>query len=373
MKAVFISCFSHYDTRIKYFEEFFKTQGIETILLFSSFDHISKKPKKYDLPNVRPIKVPPYRTNISLQRIRSHIIFAKKVKMELDRIKPDYIYTIVPPNHLCKELALYKVENPDVKIIYDIYDLWPETFPNSFIKRETFWRKLRDDNMWAADKVYLECEYYTRLLKKASDPAKTEVLHLTREDLGLTDITPAEDHMEFCYLGSINNIFDTENIVRFLSAVDAKKKVLFHIVGDGEKRQELIEALEIAEIDYEYHGIIYDKEELKKIFSHASFAINMYINNVEIGITMKSIDYLQLSIPIINMNIKDMAYFLREYRAGFTVNEKNLEYAAGRIADIRYEKWQTLHQNSRKLFTEVFSEDKFREKLNASLKCLVEG
>ncbi len=371
MKAVFISCFSHYDTRIKYFEDFFKEQGIETILLFSSFDHISKTPKRYELPNVRHIKVPPYKTNISISRIRSHIFFAKKVKRELDRIKPDYIYTIVPPNHLCKELAIYKVENPDVKIIYDIYDLWPETFPNAFIKRENIWRKLRDDNMWAADKVYLECEYYTRLLKGVADPEKTEVLHLTREDLGLTEITPAEDHMEFGYIGSINNIFDVENIVRFLSAVDAKKKVVFHIVGDGERREELIEALEIVGIEYVYHGIIYDKDELKRIFAHTSFAINMYIKNVEIGITMKSIDYLQLSLPIINMNIKDMAYYLRKYTAGFTVNEKNLEYAAEKIADIKPEKWQTLHNNSRTLFTEVFAEDKFREKLNASLGKLV--
>ena len=371
MKAVFISCFSHYDTRIKYFEDFFKAQGIETILLFSSFDHISKSPKKYDLPNVRPIKVPPYKTNISLQRIRSHIIFANSVKRELDRIKPDYIYTIVPPNHICKRLAKYKKENPNVKIIYDIYDLWPETFPLWIIKKENIWRKLRDDNMWAADKVYLECEYYTRLLRKVTDPEKTEVLHLTREDLGMTDITPATDRMEFCYLGSINNIFDTENIVRFLSEANKKKKVLFHVVGDGEKREELITALDAAGIDYEYHGIIYDKEELKKIFAHTSFAINMYRKDVEIGITMKSIDYLQLSIPIINMNIKDMALYLREYRAGFTVNEENLEHAAGRIADIDPEKWQKLHYNSRRLFLEVFSEEKFRKRLNKSLSQLV--
>ena len=75
---------------------------------------------------------------------------------EINEYKPDLVYCIVPPNSLVKEIGRYKNKNKKVKIIYDIYDMWPESFPyksKNAIVNLAFkkWASLRDKYINYAD------------------------------------------------------------------------------------------------------------------------------------------------------------------------------------------------------------------------------
>ena len=60
------------------------------------------------------LSVRPYNKNLSIDRLRSHDQFAKKVKEYLETLKPEIVHCIIPCNSLCKTMSAYKKEH-DVK------------------------------------------------------------------------------------------------------------------------------------------------------------------------------------------------------------------------------------------------------------------
>ena len=73
--------------------------------------------------------------------------------------------------------------------------------------------------------------------------------------------------------------------------------VTLHIIGDGESKQELIDAAKAGGATVEYHGKIHDPQDKQDIFDKCHFGLNI-MKSVCVGLTMKSIDGF-LS-PIIN-------------------------------------------------------------------------
>ncbi|WP_407425074.1 glycosyltransferase, partial [Treponema sp.] len=149
MKVICISCSDHYDTRMHGVTDFFINRGDETKYLISDFNHFTKSRYIETHGNAKQLHVPVYKKNISPQRLISHYIFSQKVLKEINTIKPDLIYCMIPPNSLAKFVSKYKNKNPKCKLIFDIYDMWPESFPykknNPLIKVGfRIWANLRD-------------------------------------------------------------------------------------------------------------------------------------------------------------------------------------------------------------------------------------
>ena len=134
-KAVCISCTHHYRERVEPVEHVLQNAGYDCIYITSDFHHVNKKAHKVDMPHCIQIPTKPYTKNISVQRIYSHIRFAKDALKKVRELKPDLLYVEVPPNSLCREAARYKKAFPQTKLILDIFDLWPESFPNSRAKQ----------------------------------------------------------------------------------------------------------------------------------------------------------------------------------------------------------------------------------------------
>ena len=158
--AALISCSEHYQHRLAVIDKCLQQRGYDTIYITSDFDHTSKKVFVCTVPNCVQIHVRPYQKNLSLDRILSHREFAKRVFDYLEKQPkiPDVVVALIPPNFLAHYGAKFKKQHPEVTMIFDIFDMWPETFPSSKVKKFlapafSVWAWIRDHSLRKADFV----------------------------------------------------------------------------------------------------------------------------------------------------------------------------------------------------------------------------
>ncbi|WP_171049907.1 hypothetical protein, partial [Klebsiella pneumoniae] len=311
----------------------------------------------------------PYNKNVSVQRIFSHIKFAKDAFDYINSLvkEPEIIYVVLPPNSLAKNAIEYK-QNHNVKIIFDIMDLWPEAYTMGNSKLNLLlntWRKLRSSSLSKADFIITECNYFQKSIAQELNSVKNDTLYLSKPDSG-TEIKPvlSEKNFDILYLGSINTIIDIDIIVDFLFELNSKKKVIFHIIGDGESREKLIKQLSKFNIDYIYHGVIYDSFKKQEIIDKCHFGMNIMQENIAVGLTMKSIDYFQFGLPIINNIKEDTEAIVKNNRIGFNIRKENISTVVDEIHGLTNEQIKEMKYTSVKVFENLFSYDSFTKKMD---------
>ena len=318
--AVIISCFDYYSFRMAYWDNSLQELGYQTTYITSDFHHIAKQTYTCPVTNSKQLHVIPYKKNLSADRILSHRMFAKQTYRFLKEIQPDIIVASIPPNFLCSYLAKYKRQHPNVTLIFDIYDLWPETFPNSSAKKLLapvfrVWSSLRDRHLPMADYVVSECRLFLDKLDCHTENSTVIPFALPTYE-GNTDAIAPTDRAQIAYLGSINNIIDIPQITAVLHEICKKMPTTLHIIGDGESREELCKSAAEAGVDIQFHGKIFDEAEKHRILSQCHFGLNIMKDSVCVGLTMKSVDYLRHGLPLISNIPADTKAFIEEYGAG---------------------------------------------------------
>lgn len=304
MNVAIVNCFDTYEHRVDLLYDFFRKQRNNVRIYTSNFRHIEKvkrTDKKKDYIYIDSLE---YKKNISPGRLYSHHQTAKDLFKRLSGQKIDLLWVLVPPNSFVKEAAKYKIAHEDTKLVFDIIDMWPETMPLERFKKiplVKMWRLLRDNWIKYADHVVTECDLFQEKLADVIDPGMMSTIYLAREIKPYNaKPEPPEDKISLCYLGSINNIIDIPAIVEIVKRSRAYKPVVLHIIGDGETRQQLIDDVSAAGAEVIYHGKIYDPDEKQRIFDSCHYGLNVMKDTVYVGLTMKSIDYFEAGLPIIN-------------------------------------------------------------------------
>ena len=376
MKAILVSCYEfHYDIRFKYVRSILEERGFQVKMVFSNFDHLKKQKVSYKEPQVIGIDVPAYQKNISVKRLYSHIIFSYKLRKVLKEEKPNLIFADIPPNTIAGSVAWFKEKNPDCKVIFDVLDLWPEPFSSAKVLKVPFWvwRRIRTKALPKADVVTLECDYYKHFLKDSLKGNQYTTLYLCKpplkERLSFShEFSHEEGALSFCYLGSMNNIINIPAITKMLSTIHQKRPVKVYLVGDGERREFFISQLKENGMDVEYVGLIFDENLKNDVFRKCHFGINIYNDNVIVGLTMKSLDYFRVGLPTVNMNIYDTGILVKDYQSGYDLSLENWDQVIEDIVTITEEKWNHLHENTLKMFQEKFSEAVFKRNFNEILE-----
>ena len=357
--VVIVNCFDTYEHRAILLKEVFESIVKKVCIITSDYKHIFKM-KRDDFPvDFDPIHVYPYKKNLSAQRLFSHYRFAceaiKHLTQEYDSVS--LVWFFVPPNSLVKEAAKYKKGNSQVKVVFDVIDMWPESMPISKYKNLppfTEWGRLRNLKLKVADAVVSECDLYKSVLNRFYDK-EIYTLYLAHDNNSLeSKPNPPQDRISLCYLGSINNIVDISKICRVIANLD--KPVDFHIIGDGEKRQELIDAASNVEANVVYHGKVYDRVEKQKIFDSCHAGFNFMKDSVFVGLTMKSIDYFEAGLPILNTIKGDTWKFVDELGIGVNVGDNSV--TADQIMAL-----QKSRKEVRSFFDKNFTKGVFREKV----------
>lgn len=321
--ACLISCSDHFEHRLDIAAQHLMTRGFEVTYITSDFDHVTKKTYQCTVPNSIQLHTRPYYKNFSIARILSHRNFAKSVFHYLESlsVEPDLILVLLPPNFLTKYVAEYKRKHPNVRLIFDIFDLWPETFPSMGAKKLLapffgVWSWLRDHYLASADFIVTECDLFGLRLGLDANKSRTVYLAGNRPECGILPPDLSADEWHLCYLGSINNIIDIPKICGLLGELAKHRKVTLHIIGSGERLQELIDSAHNAGAEVVYHGMIYDDLQKQKIMCHCHYGLNVLKESVCIGLTMKSVDYFRNGLPVINNVGGDTAELIKLRNCG---------------------------------------------------------
>lgn len=299
-----INCFDTYEHRVDLLHDYFKSIGAKVRVITSDYRHFEKCRRTDCKEDFEFVEAIPYTKNLSVARLNSHSVLSRTIFKKIEDETFDILWVLVPPNSFVKDAAKYKGTHKETKLIFDLIDLWPETMPISKFKSLppfTYWKNLRDKYLDAADKIVTECNLYHEKLPKRIDKKKVHTIYLAREVKEYNpNINLPDDKIALCYLGSINNIIDIPTVHDLILNLRNIKPVVIHIVGDGEKRQELIEACNEAGAEVSYHGKVYDPSEKQMIFDSCHYGLNIMKDSVFVGLTMKSMDYFEYGLPIIN-------------------------------------------------------------------------
>lgn len=374
MEVVIVNCFDTYEDRIDLLHDFFVNKGHDVMVIQSDFRHFKKIKRIENKQDFVFVESKAYYKNMSVARLTSHYSFAKKAFEFVEDLKPDILYVMVPPNSLAKFAAKYKRKHSNVKLIFDLIDLWPETMPVGKIKALppfTFWRLMRDKSLKLADFVITECDLYQQVLKTVLKGIITETVYLAKKEVAI-DSHPVfiKGEIHLCYLGSINNIIDIAKIKRLVKSIDKIKPVTLHIIGDGENKDVLIDDIKSTGVIVEYHGKIYDSQKKQEIFDKCQFGLNIMKDNICVGLTMKSIDYFQAGLPILNNIPADTAQIIDKYKIGINVTDGNIENIANKVANANIGELLGMRENTKQMFDRLFSLEAFNDKLQNIIKGL---
>lgn len=364
MKVIIISCFETFDERVDLIERFFLNKKCEVHVIRSDFMHVDKKTNRiYDSSSTY-IKTKPYYKNLSIKRLSSHYNFSKNAYKILEKVKPDLLYSFIPPNSLAKFSSLYKQKNPQVKLVFDIMDLWPETMPTEKFKNNIpfrYWSSIRNKNLKFANLIITECNLYRNVLKKHIGKVETKTLFLAKSQLNVVrNINIIDTEINLCYLGSINNIIDISTIEKIIRSIKKIKPVNLHVIGAGERKEELLEKSRMAGAKIYDHGKIYEPQEKQLIFDNCHFALNIMKKSVCVGLTMKSIDYIQHGIPMINNIPSDTKEMVEKNEIGINVISESKDFDQFFNEEkLSKKNIEIMQRNSLIVFDKVFSEIAF--------------
>lgn len=372
MKVCIVSCFDMYYTRNKFVESFFVENGFEVISYIADFNHVKKEYQYKKRKNLEFIHVKAYKKNISFKRVYSNYSFGRKVYKELELEKPDIIFATIPPNSVVKYVTQYKRRNAHVKVIFDICDLWPESLVGRF-KGMMFrpviymWKQLRDRYIGAADWVLCECTAFYQVVANTVSSDKCTVVYLMKEKTNkINSLVDSMECIHLCYVGTINYLIDIDKICLLIAELCKYKKLCVHIIGDGEKRQELIERLRNIGALVNYYGLVFEEERKQKIYSKCHFGINIMRKDVSVGLTLKSLDYFTASLPILNSIGSDTYYLVDQYHVGFNLH--NIQKSVEEICKLELSEYRKLRENVDRMYEGNFTGDKLYSILETLIK-----
>ncbi len=362
MNVVIVNCFDTYENRVNMLVDVLVSEGHKVTVIASDFGHFKKTYITEKREGYIYVHASEYKKNLSVARLKSHYSFSRDAFKQVEKINPDLLYVLVPANSLAKNAGKYKKIHKNVRLIFDIIDLWPETMPIGKMKNYfpfTLWRNVRDNYLDQADFIITECNLFKDKLSKLVTEDKMETVYFTAEPYkGKVEINKQlpKDKLVLCYLGSINNIIDIDVIKEIVEASD--KKVEVNIIGDGERKDELVAAIKDAGGNVIYHGKIYDDDKKYEIMSGCHYGLNIMKSTVCVGLTMKSVEYFKFGLPIINNIQGDTWEVMEDYSLGINFNSKSTFME--QINNIEYDE---LSKNVCVFFDGNLSKDCFENKM----------
>lgn len=360
MNIVIVDCFDTWEHRVDLLYKVLSEKGHRVTVLLSDFRHIEKVKRNDDKIDTVFFSAEPYRKNISFYRLYSHIQLSHDMFAWVEERNKDIdmLWVLAPPNSFVRNAAGVKRRHDRIKLIIDLIDLWPETMPVGKMKPALFlWKRLRNKYLNIADTVVTECNLYQEKLEGVVDKSKMTTLYLARENKGYKpDVHLSDERISLCYLGSINNIIDIDAIGEIIREIRRSKTVILHIIGDGEKKDELIKTAENAGAEVIDHGKVYEREKKQEIFDSCHFGLNIMKSSVCVGLTMKSVDYFEFGLPIIN-NIKGDTWDVIEKEccgSNWGDNDTNLNTVSS----------MQMRESARGFFERCLTEDVFRTRID---------
>ena len=319
MRAAIVDCFDVYDRRAKLLQDILQGEGYQVSVLISDLRHIQRCRRETCPQGWEMIPVRTYTWKYSLSRIRSHIQFSREALARVEELGPDLLWVIAPPNSLVKGAAAYKRGHPQVRLIVDLMDLWPESLPVPVLGGTPpgrSWRRLRDGHLADADALVIGEERFRETVQASCPGRRIDTLYLAR-DLGFRRLSghPPRDRLAFCCLTDSGGTVDLRTIGGLLRGLGCPAEL--HVIG--REPPTLRGAVGAAGVDIVPHGRIDQAKRRWEIYDRCHFGLNLMEEDAPAS--SPCMDYLRASLPTINNVPGDIWELIEQHPVGLNYRE----------------------------------------------------
>lgn len=327
---------------------FLESRGYDVTYLYADYDHFAKKENNNKYKHGIRIGVLKYKKNLSIQRLMSHLLFSLKTKKQVKRLSPDLIYCMIPPNSLVLTLSKYRRHHTDTRLVYDVYDAWPESFPYSKKTKLlsmpfSIWRKMRSNHIGDADLIMCVSEQGRNIILSEAGTTKVKVVKPVIVSGSMPSYQVFDDVLSFCYLGMVNHITDIDLGVELLSRIAKKKTTILHIIGEGQNLDEFVSRLTERKVEVICHGCVFDRDEKNRIFELCNIGLNIPRKEIDSTMSLKAVEYMRVGLPFINNANGDIRQIVGEDKIGINY-EGDIESIAEELLMLKKEDLIEMHR-----------------------------
>lgn len=377
MKTLLVSAFSNINagSKSRALAIYNQIEG-EKIVITADFNHANKQyysSEEMNHPDQVILHVPSYNSNISIKRIWSHIVFSKQIKrclLSLDD-KPDAIYCSMPTSSSAFVCAKF-CKKYGIKFVIDVIDLWPDSLlplvnGKAFIKALLYpWTCLTRYAYRHADVIIGESVAYANEAKKYNDHAKVYPIYLG-VDINYIDKVKSDkpvrlqktaDEIWIGYAGSLGNSYDFDALLNAVRSIHGRYKYKLWFIGDGVKREEIEQFIEVNGLNAEITGFL-PYEKLLGYLSYCDIAVNVFRVNTKVVYSYKFNDYVAMNCFVLNSLVGETAQMVEEYRIG-----RNFDFDGNSLTHVleetvsHWNEYSAWRRNAKKLIEDKLNKDR---------------
>ena len=306
----------------------------EVEIVTTDFDHQTKQriAVQADIQpyHVHYIPTLPYCSNISVRRFLSHIIFGIQAGWFYWRRRTSYdiVYATLTIN-LSTWLVL--LASSEKARIVDIVDIWPDVLPFPSIVRRVLspvfwlWKRLFVASVQNATVLLAVSNSFLdearRYIIGKSTPC--HMFYIGHAALPTSKVAK-EEMMTISYVGNIGHLYDFTTLIDTLSSKEFNECVQLFVIGEGDRKDWLIDELQRRGIRHQYFGIVFNPEDLGSILRRTHVGFNGYVNT-NAAFSYKASTYFSAGLPILNSMGGDLHQLIVSRGLGMNYEGGNIE------------------------------------------------
>ncbi|MES9902890.1 MAG: glycosyltransferase family 4 protein [Sedimenticola sp.] len=349
-------------------------------IVTTSFDHQAKKlkvPFQYD--DRRTMYYVPtlaYRHNVSLGRFLSHFFFSIRAWIFYLKRKNKYdvVYATLPLNLLA---MLVFLSCPSKHRIVDVVDIWPDVLPFPVALRKVlrpFFSVWKQSFAWAVKHCDMLLTVSDRFFEESYRYFQGDLSDAHRIYIGCQRIPckkpPLDDRLTIVYIGNIGHLYDFQTLLDVLATTP--RKVRLFLIGDGDRKEWLLQELKTLQIEFQYFGSVYDEKHLSEILSQCDVGFNGY-RNTTAAFSYKANTYFAASLPILNSMSGDLEHLVVEHGLGFNYSSGSSDSLRTMINGCTKDVLEVCSQNVERFFEAEIElkqvKARLRENFQTTLEC----
>ena len=294
--------------------EAFARAGHDVVIWSSDFSHATKRRRVLsgEPPphiGVRLVKTLPYYRNVSLRRVVSHAVYARRFERDAMRavegglVRPGLVITSFPTISAA-EASIRLARRLGSPVAVDIQDAWPETFER-FAPRWAL-APLRAK----ARRVFREADFVTGVCDRYRE--LTGRADYYRAYLGIERTAPSpagrdpDGVVRLVYSGNLGRSYDLETIVK---AVRADGSMGLDVAGFGEFSADCPRV--------RFHGLL-PAAALAELYARCDIGVIPMRDDSWVGVPNKMFDYAAAGLRIVSSLGGEAAALVAKYGCGAT-------------------------------------------------------
>lgn len=349
----------------------------EVEVVTADFDHWTKKKRIHrQVPPIHKItylRTLPYNSNVGICRLISHSLLSLSATLYFlqHRKRFDIVYATLPFNTLA--WLAFRSAGRRFKIV-DVTDIWPDVLPFSPYMVQLFrpvfalWRRFFNKAVASADVMMAVSDsFFQETLKYTSDACVSRRFYLG--EVNLRTKVPKNETLTIAYSGNIGRLYDFETLLEVMASAQPGS-VELHIIGDGDRKDWLLQELDRKNVKYKYFGSVYDPDKLSDILCRAHLGFNGYVNT-SAAFSTKASTYFAAGLPILNSMKGDLENLVIQHRLGFNYRGGDATSLSECFRQIDYRLIEKMSENCSCFFSSELDRTKLRQDMHNFLRsCL---